>query len=100
MQVSHRDCKYSHQFYFQIQYSYLELGVIEFSVEYIESLLQIKVHLMNATNLVSKDSNGLSDPYIKLHLLPGIAKVRSNHALECMVRLHFYLLICGDRRPN
>ncbi len=51
-----------------------ELGSIQFSVEYIQSLSQLKVHLISATNLPACDSNGLSDPYVKLHLLPGIAK--------------------------
>lgn len=50
------------------------LGSIQFTVEYIRSLLQLKIYLISATSLASKDSNGLSDPYIKLHLLPGIAK--------------------------
>ncbi len=38
--------------------------------------MQIKIHLISATSLPARDSNGLSDPYVKLHLLPGIAKVR------------------------
>ena len=37
--------------------------------------MQIKIHLISATSLPARDSNGLSDPYVKLHLLPGIAKV-------------------------
>jgi len=79
--------------------SHLELGIIEFSVEYIESLLQLKVHLMNATNLVSKDSNGLSDPYVKLHLLPGIAKVRENHT-KTQSKLKEIILFNFPSRPN
>lgn len=50
------------------------LGHLQFSVEYIPSQLQLKIDLIGATDLPSKDSNGLSDPYVKLHLLPGIAK--------------------------
>ena len=37
--------------------------------------MQIKIHLISATSLPARESNGLSDPYVKLHLLPGIAKV-------------------------
>ena len=51
-----------------------ELGSIQFSVEYVQSLQQLKIHLISASNLPACDSNGLSDPYVKLHLLPGIAK--------------------------
>lgn len=51
-----------------------ELGSIQFQVEYIPLLLQLKIFLTSATSLVARDSNGYSDPYIKLHLLPGIAK--------------------------
>ena len=51
-----------------------ELGYIQFSVEYIPTLLQLKINLISATDLPARDSNGFSDPYVKLHLLPGIAK--------------------------
>lgn len=51
-----------------------QLGSIQFNVEYIPTLLQLKIYLIGATSLPACDSNGLSDPYVKLHLLPGIAK--------------------------
>ena len=51
------------------------LGYLRFNVEYISSLLQLKIYLISAASLPAKDSNGLSDPYVKIHLLPGIAKV-------------------------
>jgi hypothetical protein len=50
------------------------LGVLHFSVEYIPTLLQLKINLISASDLPACDSNGFSDPYVKLHLLPGIAK--------------------------
>jgi len=51
-----------------------QLGSIQFNVEYIPTLLQLKIYLIGATSLPACDSNGLSDPYVKLHLLPGCAK--------------------------
>lgn len=51
-----------------------ELGSLQFSIEYVQSLHQLKIHLISAKNLPACDSNGLSDPYVKIHLLPGIAK--------------------------
>jgi hypothetical protein len=51
-----------------------ELGSLQFTIEYIPTLMQLKIHLISATQLCAKDSNGLSDPYVKFHLLPGIAK--------------------------
>ena len=52
----------------------LSLGTLQFNVEYIKSMQQLRIYLKSARGLVSCDSNGLSDPYVKLHLLPGIAK--------------------------
>lgn len=35
------------------------------------------------------DSNGLADPYVKLHLLPGASKVKSfNFMLDVADQLH------------
>lgn len=58
----------------QPQKSDSELGQVQFNVEYLPALLQLKINIISATGLPAKDSNGFSDPYVKLHLLPGIAK--------------------------
>lgn len=50
------------------------LGYLKFNVEYDATRQQLNILLISAASLVAKDSNGLSDPYVKIHLLPGIAK--------------------------
>jgi len=49
-------------------------GTLEFEVIWRESLNVLTISLLRARNLRSCDSNGLSDPYVKLHLVPGVAK--------------------------
>ena len=50
---------------------------MDFDIIWEEALNLLKIKLFRARNLRSGDSNGLSDPYIKVHLVPGVAKVRS-----------------------
>lgn len=40
------------------------------------SLTQLTPSLVSAQGLKPMDHNGLADPYVKLHLLPGASKVR------------------------
>lgn len=45
--------------------------------------------------LPAMDFNGLSDPYVKAHLLPGASKVRfvcRQYILQCSIFVYFLLL--------
>jgi hypothetical protein len=50
------------------------LGLLDFDIIWRESFNILAITLIRARCLRSADSNGLSDPYVKLHLIPGIAK--------------------------
>ncbi|PAV75539.1 hypothetical protein WR25_21170 isoform B [Diploscapter pachys] len=50
------------------------LGSIQFNLTYDQQEKKLTIDLVKAKSLKAMDSNGLSDPYVKLHLLPGNQK--------------------------
>lgn len=38
--------------------------------------LTLRVHIREAAHLMAMDLNGLSDPYVKMYILPDTGKVR------------------------
>ncbi|XP_037734819.2 rabphilin-3A isoform X6 [Chelonia mydas] len=50
------------------------LGALEFSLLYDQEKSSLHCTLIKAKGLKPMDSNGLADPYVKLHLLPGASK--------------------------
>lgn len=50
------------------------LGSLEFSLLYEQESNSLICSILKAKGLKPMDSNGLADPYIKLHLLPGASK--------------------------
>ncbi|KAK7125297.1 hypothetical protein R3I93_020852 [Phoxinus phoxinus] len=50
------------------------LGMLEFILLYEEEKNELHCNIIKAKGLKPMDSNGLADPYVKLHLLPGASK--------------------------
>ncbi|XP_019740790.1 rabphilin-3A isoform X2 [Hippocampus comes] len=50
------------------------LGSLEFSLMYDQESNSLHCSILKAKGLKPMDSNGLADPYVKLHLLPGASK--------------------------
>ncbi|XP_068102026.1 rabphilin-3A isoform X2 [Hyperolius riggenbachi] len=50
------------------------LGALEFSLLYDQANSNLQCTIIKAKGLKPMDSNGLADPYVKLHLLPGASK--------------------------
>lgn len=50
------------------------LGALEFSLLFDQSNSSLQCTIVKAKGLKPMDSNGLADPYVKLHLLPGASK--------------------------
>ncbi|KAM6930231.1 rabphilin-3A-like [Xenentodon cancila] len=50
------------------------LGCLEFSLFYEQESNSLHCSILKAKGLKPMDSNGLADPYVKLHLLPGASK--------------------------
>ncbi|XP_007433582.1 rabphilin-3A isoform X1 [Python bivittatus] len=50
------------------------LGALDFSLLYDQENSSLQCAIIKAKGLKPMDSNGLADPYVKLHLLPGASK--------------------------
>ncbi|XP_017161636.1 double C2-like domain-containing protein beta [Poecilia reticulata] len=50
------------------------LGTLEFELRYDASCSELHCTVLRAKGLKPMDFNGLADPYVKLHLLPGASK--------------------------
>ncbi|XP_051990967.1 rabphilin-3A-like [Xyrauchen texanus] len=50
------------------------LGALEFSLLYDQGNNSLHCSIIRAKGLKPMDSNGLADPYVKMHLLPGASK--------------------------
>uniref|UniRef100_A0A8C1IKE4 Rabphilin-3A n=1 Tax=Cyprinus carpio TaxID=7962 RepID=A0A8C1IKE4_CYPCA len=55
------------------------LGSLEFTLLYDQGNNSLHCSIIRAKGLKPMDSNGLADPYVKLHLLPGASKSNKLH---------------------
>ncbi|XP_051248083.1 protein piccolo isoform X3 [Dicentrarchus labrax] len=55
--------------------SHLISGEIQLQIHYDKQLGNLIVHVLQARNLVPRDNNGYSDPFVKVYLLPGRGQV-------------------------
>ncbi len=69
--------------------------MLDFEIIWKESLNVLTITLLRARNLRSCDSNGLSDPYVKLHIVPGVAKVNNSSLLSS-----FHLFLFSIHKGN
>ncbi|KAL0993652.1 hypothetical protein UPYG_G00111130 [Umbra pygmaea] len=50
------------------------LGTLEFDLRYEQASCELHCTILRAKGLKPMDFNGLADPYVKLHLLPGACR--------------------------
>ncbi|KAF7704961.1 hypothetical protein HF521_020247 [Silurus meridionalis] len=62
------------------------LGTLEFDLLYESSSSSLHCTVLKAKGLKPMDFNGLADPYVKLHLLPGACKLASPTAMTTALR--------------
>ncbi|CAB1418742.1 unnamed protein product [Pleuronectes platessa] len=73
--LSFRDESVSREeFWSQDSFTPAALGTLEFELRYERSSSELHCTVLRAKGLKPMDFNGLSDPYVKLHLLPGACK--------------------------
>jgi hypothetical protein len=83
----------------RFSFTWSGLGVLDFDIIWREAFNILTITLIRARGLQAADSNGLSDPYVKLHLVPGVAKVNIDlHVSDRSLLL--YLLITHSRQLN
>ncbi|KAG7280120.1 hypothetical protein CRUP_003747 [Coryphaenoides rupestris] len=74
------------------------LGSLEFTLLYEQESHALHCGVVKAKGLKPMDSNGLADPYVKLHLLPGASKTLVYHGItdEEMARKSLRLSVSDE----